>query len=245
MINTLRNDQPDKREIVFLILSGFFIASLVLTNLIAGRFFTIQIDALNINWHLSSGVIAYPVTFLVTDIISEIFGEKRAKALVLTGFIVSVFTVLILIISINTPIWENSPVDEKSYQNVFGLAPGIVFGSMIAYLSAQFVDVKLFEFWRRLTNGKHLWLRNNGSTILSQLIDSSLVVIIALVIYPTITGVSKALTFEEAFIIIVGQYVFKALIALIDTPFIYLAIAWLKKYLNIIDYKNEELVESD
>ena len=233
MNNTLRNEKPDKREIVFLILSGFFIASLVLTNLIAGRFFTIQIDVLNINWHLSSGVIAYPVTFLVTDIISEIFGEKRAKALVFTGFIVSIFTVLILIISSNTPIWENSPVDANSYNTVFGLAPGIVFGSMLAYLSAQFVDVKLFEFWRKLTNGKHLWLRNNGSTVLSQLIDTSMVVLIALVIYPKITGVSEAITLEEAFVIIIGQYVFKALIAIFDTPFIYLTVAKLKKYLEI------------
>lgn len=233
MKNTLRNEKPDKREIVFLVLSGFFIASLVLTNLIAGRFFTLRIDLLNINWHLSSGIIAYPVTFLVTDIISEIFGEKRAKALVLTGFIVSVFTVLIIIISINTPIWENSPVDSQSYNRVFGLAPGIVFGSMIAYLCAQFVDVKLFEFWRKLTNGKHLWLRNNGSTVLSQLIDTSMVVLIALVIYPKITGVSEAITLEEAFVIIVGQYIFKALIAIFDTPFIYLAVAKLKKYLEI------------
>jgi len=233
MKNTLRNEKPDKREIVFLILSGFFIASLVLTNLIAGRFFTIQIDTFNINWHLSSGVIAYPVTFLVTDIISEIFGEKRAKILVFTGFLVSVFTVIILLISSNTPIWENSPVDEKSFQNVFGLAPGIVFGSMIAYLCAQFVDVKLFEFWRKLTNGKHLWLRNNGSTVLSQLIDTSMVVIIALILYPKITGVSNAISWNEAFVIIIGQYVFKAFIALIDTPFIYLAVAWLKKYLTI------------
>ncbi len=232
MKEALRNQEPDRNERVLLILSGFFIASLVLTNLIAGRFFTLEIQSLNISWALSSGVIAYPVTFLVTDIISEIYGEKRAKTLVFTGFLVSVFTVVIILISTTLPIWEQSPVDGDSYNTVFGLAPGIVFGSMIAYLSAQFIDVKLFEFFRKLTNGKHLWLRNNGSTIISQLIDTSLVVIIALIIYPKATGTSTALTWPAALQIIIGQYVFKAMIALVDTPLIYVCVNGLKRYLD-------------
>jgi uncharacterized integral membrane protein (TIGR00697 family) len=227
----LRDQKPERSEIVLLILSGFFIASLVLTNLIAGRFFTLEIPLLGISWALSSGIIAYPITFLVTDVISEIYGEKRAKILVLTGFLVSVFTVLIILISIYLPIWENSPVDGNSYDTVFGLAPGIIFGSMIAYLTAQYVDVKLFEFWRKVTKGKHLWLRNNGSTILSQLIDTTLVVIIALIIYPKFTGTSEAITLEVAFQIILGQYIFKACIALIDTPLIYITVNQLNKYL--------------
>lgn len=232
MKEALRNQEPDRNERVLLILSGFFIASLVLTNLIAGRFFTLEIQSLNISWALSSGVIAYPVTFLVTDIISEIYGEKRAKTLVFTGFLVSVFTVVIILISTTLPIWDQSPVDRQSYNTVFGLAPGIVFGSMIAYLSAQFIDVKLFEFFRKLTNGKHLWLRNNGSTIISQLIDTSLVVIIALIIYPKATGTSTALTWPAALQIIIGQYVFKAMIALVDTPLIYVCVNGLKRYLG-------------
>lgn len=231
-MKALRDTKPDRKEVVFLVLSGFFIAALVLTNLIAGRFFTININALNIHWHLSSGVIAYPVTFLATDIISEVYGEHRAKLLVYTGFIVSLFTVLIIIISNHLPIWELSPVDYDSYQRVFGLAPGIVFGSMIAYLCAQFVDVQLFEFWRKLTKGKHLWLRNNGSTMFSQIVDTSLVVIIALIIYPKVTGVSEPLTWKAAWIIIVGQYIFKALIALADTPLFYGSTYFLNKYLG-------------
>ena len=229
---SLRDEKSSRSEKALLILSGFFIASLVLTNLIAGRFFTLEIPFLGISWALSSGIIAYPVTFLVTDVISEVFGEKRAKTLVLTGFLVSVFTVLIILLSIKLPIWENSPVDGKSYDTVFGLAPGIVFGSMIAYLSAQYIDVQLFEFWRKLTKGKHLWLRNNGSTILSQLIDTSLVVVIALVVYPKFTGTSEAITAKVALEIIIGQYIFKACIAIIDTPLIYIAVNRLNRYLN-------------
>jgi len=232
MQEELRNQKPGRSEQTLLILSGFFIASLVLTNLIAGRFFTLEIPFLHISWALSSGIIAYPITFLVTDIISEVYGEKRATTLVLTGFLVSVFTVIIILISTNLPIWKNSPVDEQSYNTVFGLAPGIVFGSMIAYLTAQYVDVQLFEFWRKLTKGKHLWLRNNGSTILSQLIDTSLVVIIALIIYPRFTGTSEPITWHSAVQIIVGQYIFKAVIALVDTPLIYIAVDQINKYLK-------------
>jgi len=232
MKTSFRDQKPDRKESLLLILSGFFIASLVLTNLIAGRFFTLNIPFLGIDWALSSGIIAYPVTFLITDIISEIYGEHRAKTLVYTGFFVSVFTVIIILISINLPIWGKSPVDGDSYNRVFGLAPGIVFGSMIAYLSAQYVDVQLFEFWRKLTNGKHLWLRNNGSTIISQLIDTTMVVVIALIIYPKVSGTSQAISFAAALQIIIGQYLFKACIALIDTPFIYLFVNRINRYLG-------------
>jgi hypothetical protein len=232
MKTSFRDQKPDRKESLLLILSGFFIASLVLTNLIAGRFFTLNIPFLGIDWALSSGIIAYPVTFLITDIISEIYGEHRAKTLVYTGFFVSVFTVIIILISINLPIWGKSPVDGDSYNRVFGLAPGIVFGSMIAYLSAQYVDVQLFEFWRKLTNGKHLWLRNNGSTIISQLIDTTMVVVIALIIYPKVSGTSQAISFSAALQIIIGQYLFKACIALIDTPFIYLFVNRINRYLG-------------
>ncbi len=245
MSKALREQHLPKREIIFLVLSAIFISSLILTNLIAGKFFTLTIPWLNISWALSSGIIAYPVTFLVTDVISEIYGEHRAKILVYTGFVVSLFTLGILLISIKVPSWEQSPVDQQSYMNVFGLAPGIVFGSMIAYLSAQYIDVKIFEFWRKLTNGKHLWLRNNGSTLLSQWVDTTLVVVIALIIYPSVTGTSTPITWEAALQIIMGQYIFKAFIALCDTPFFYLVVAYLKKTLDIESNQNSELDSID
>lgn len=229
-VEQLRKQKVSREENVFIVLAAFFIASLVLTNLIAGRFFQLKIDYFNINWSLSSGIIAYPVTFLITDVISEIYGEKKAKSLVIAGFIVSVFTVIIILISTALPISAYSPVDNTSYNNVFGLAPGIVFGSMIAYLFAQYIDVKLFEFWRKLTKGKHLWLRNNGSTIFSQLIDTSLVVIIALILFPKFTGVSNPISWHTALQIIIGQYIFKAILALLDTPIFYLFVFGLKKY---------------
>ena len=103
----------------------------------------------------------------MTDVISEVFGESRANLLVKIGFAVSIFAFFILLIANYVPIAKNSPVGNKSFQDVFGFTPVIIFSSMLAYLTAQFVDVKLFELVRKLTKGKYLWLRNNISTIFS------------------------------------------------------------------------------
>ena len=221
-------DKSPKALRIYVTLVGVFIAALVLTNLIAGRFFTIG------SWTLSSGVIAYPVTFLVTDLISEIYGRRRADLAVKVGFVASVFVTLVLLIALQTQIAPDSYVTEKAFLNVFGLAPGIVFGSMCAYLIAQFIDVRIYEFWKKLTAGEHLWLRNNGSTILSQLLDTSIVVIIALIIYPRMDGIvsTKPISWVLAGELIVAQYVFKALIALFDTPLMYLFTWQIKKVIQ-------------
>lgn len=227
-----RIETPGKKEVLFIFLSGIFLGALVLTNLIAGKFFYINI--LGITQPLSAGIIAYPITFLITDVISEIYGHKRANLLVFAGLVVSIFAVFILVIAGLVPVWEGSPVSQESFNAVFGITPGIIFGSMTAYLFAQFLDVRLFEFWRKFTNGKHLWLRNNGSTIISQLVDTSLVVLIALIVFPNLDGNKNtvAITWELAFSIIIGQYIFKAFVAMADTPFIYAAVYFLDNWLH-------------
>jgi len=224
-----RNEKPSRADLVYMILAGIFLGALVLTNVIAGRFFTIM------GLGLSSGVIAYPVTFLATDLISEIYGRERATLLVKVGFVVSIFATLIVWIAGKMTIDPNSPVDYDSFNIVFGLLPGIVLGSMMAYLTAQWVDVQMFEFWRKLTKGKHLWLRNNASTIVSQLVDTVLVITIALVLWPNMDGntATTAIDFSTWKQYIVGQYLFKAGIAALDTPFFYLFTAWIKKYIGV------------
>ncbi len=218
----MRETSPTRAEIAFMILVGLFIGALVMTNAIAGKFFVL------FGQELSAGIIAYPITFLVTDLISEIYGRKRASWVVGGGFIVSVFVTLIVWVALQVPIFEESPVDQAAFSQVFGLMPGIVFGSMVAYLTAQFVDVQLFEFWRNLTDGKYLWLRNNGSTFFSQLVDTVAVVTIALVIWPDIDGNpnTQPISWTVWQGIVFGQYVFKIAIAAIDTPVVYLGV-WL------------------
>ena len=224
----LRQSGTTRAEVVFLLLAGVFIGALVMTNAIAGKFFVF------FGQELSAGIIAYPITFLVTDLISELFGRKRASVVVGVGFVVSVFVTLVVWLAGIAPIYAESPVSQEAFDMVFGLMPGIVLGSMIAYLTAQYIDVQIFEFWRNLTDGKYMWLRNNGSTFFSQGVDTVMVVTIALVWWPQIDGnpQTEAIAWSTWQGIVFGQYVFKIAIAAFDTPFLYLFTYGLRRWIR-------------
>ncbi len=162
-----------RAEWVYLLLCGIFLGSLVVTNLIANKFLTV--DAGFKVFVLSAGALPYPVTFLVTDLLSEIYGHRRANQVVWVGFAVSLFALAALWLGAQFPAIPESPLDDHVYYVAFHNASRVIAASMTAYLIAQLIDVRLFHYWKDLTKGKHLWLRNNGSTILSQLVDSVLV----------------------------------------------------------------------
>ena len=211
------------KEQFYLILTGIFIASLVASNLIFQKFFTWNF--LGINFELSVGIIAYPVTFLVTDLISELYGQKRANQVVVSGFFASVFTTLLVLISVNATAVQWSPIDSVTFSKVFGLTGPAFFASMVAYLTAQLIDVRIFHFWKRLTKGKHLWLRNNASTMFSQLVDTSVILIILCT--------AGVIEWERFFGLWVMGWLFKVFVALIDTPIIYGIIYLLKGKIDI------------
>ena len=211
------------KEQFYLILTGIFIASLVASNLIFQKFFTWNF--LGIDFELSVGIIAYPVTFLVTDLISELYGQKRANQVVVSGFFASVFTTLLVLISTNANAVQWSPIDNTTFTKVFGLTGPAFFASMVAYLTAQLIDVRIFHFWKRLTKGKHLWLRNNASTMFSQLVDTSVILIIL-----CSAGVIE---WERFYSLWMMGWLFKVLVALIDTPIIYGVIHLLKGKIDI------------
>ena len=211
------------KEQFYLILTGIFIASLVASNLIFQKFFTWKF--LGIDFELSVGIIAYPVTFLVTDLISELYGQKRANQVVVSGFFASVFTTLLVLISANANAVEWSPIDNTTFTKVFGLTGPAFFASMVAYLTAQLIDVRIFHFWKRLTKGKHLWIRNNASTMFSQLVDTSVILIIL-----CSAGVIE---WERFYGLWMMGWIFKVLVALIDTPIIYGIIYLLKGKIDI------------
>ncbi len=223
-----RDPVPSRADKAYLLLCGIFLGALVVTNAVAGKFFVL------FGQPLSCGIIAYPITFLATDLISEVYGRSRANQVVKVGFAVSVFVTGVIWIATRAPAWEGSVVNQESFSNVFSLLPGIVFGSMIAYLTAQFVDVQIFEFWRNLTHGRHLWLRNNGSTMLSQLLDTVMVITIALVVWPALDDNPRTtpLGMTDWRNLVIGQYLFKAGVALLDTPFFYLGTALLKRWIE-------------
>ena len=144
--------------------------------------------------------------------------------MVFSGFIASLFVLLFLWLGGQFNSIPTSIVDDVTYNAVFQNAWRLIAGSMIAYLFAQFIDVRIFHFWKKLTNGKHLWLRNNGSTIASQLVDTTLVICIIFI------GVWET---DQIFSAIIDGWLFKMMMALIDTPIIYGIIYLLKGKIDI------------
>jgi len=210
----------------YLVLAGIFIASLVTCNLIANKFVTVDLGFKV--FIVSAGILPYPLTFLVTDLISELYGQKKANLVVFSGFIASLFVLLFLWLGGQFYSIPSSIVDDVTYNSVFRNAWRLIAASMVAYLIAQFIDVRIFHFWKKLTNGKHLWLRNNGSTIASQLVDTSLVICILFV------GVWKP---DQIISAIFDGWMFKMLMAFIDTPIIYGILYLLKGKIDIATYE--------
>ncbi|MBI1353026.1 MAG: queuosine precursor transporter [Acidobacteria bacterium] len=218
-----------RAELLYMVLAGVFLGALVVTNLIANKFLTL--DAGFKVFILSAGALPYPVTFLATDLMSEIYGHRRANQVVWVGLIVSLFVLLALWLGSLFPAIPESPVSDDVYMKAFRNAWRVIAASMTAYLIAQLVDVKLFHFWKRFTRGKHLWLRNNGSTILSQLVDSVLVVLVLF------WGAQSG---EWMMSTILDLWLFKAIIALCDTPFFYAGTWALRRWTGWYDEADAE-----
>ena len=154
----------DFKEKLFLFLSGIFLTSMIMGNIIGITKF-VELFGLTI----PVGVLAFPITFLATDLICELYGEKRAQNLVIVGFFMNFF--MLAVMSFGNYL-DDAGISSGTiiYDEVYGFMRAGVIASVVAYAVAQTVDVKMFHFWKRLTNGKHLWLRNNLSTIFSQLV---------------------------------------------------------------------------
>ncbi len=205
-------------DYLYLVLGALFIASLVTTNLIANKFVTVDLGFKE--FVVSAGMLPYPFTFLITDILSEIYGKKKTTNVVVAGFFASIFVLGVLWLGSVFPAIDQSPVSDEVYNQVFANSYRVVFSSMTAYLIAQFADLKLYHFWKKLTNGKHLWLRNNGSTIVSQLLDTTLVVAVLFVGTMSVGEMTK---------LIKDGWMFKILFAFADTPLMYLAVYVIRK----------------
>jgi uncharacterized PurR-regulated membrane protein YhhQ (DUF165 family) len=290
-----------RRERVFLVLAGIFLGAMAMLNILGITKF-IRLGP----FELAVGVLPYTLTFLCTDLISELYGRARANSVVFTGLLVNLLvlgfvwvgdaapsiafrTPLQRIVTLDTvpahdaqghavvdpetgfdllrpavpepapggetrlrPVEEfalrapegapaearrlvdaasGQPIlrEESLFGRIAAAARQAVLASMIAYLFAQFVDVWLFHFWKRLTAGKHLWLRNNGSTVISQLVDTVCVVLI------TFWGaiVAGDMAVAQVMALIGGGYSFKLVVALLDTIPFYLCVGFLSRWLSI------------
>ena len=200
---------------IYLILGALFVASLVASNLIFQKFFYWDFFGLY-TFEISVGILPYPITFLITDIISEVYGKRKANQIVTIGIFASFFSMLIVFVSGIVPATNWSPVSDTLFNKVFGATAIAVLASMLAYLFAQYIDIQLFHFGKRLTKGKHLWLRNNFSTFLSQFVDTFTVLILLCSF-----GKIEWKLFSS---LLLSGFLFKVLIAALDTPLLYLAV---------------------
>ncbi len=215
---------------IYLYLGAMFITSLVVSNLIFQKFFywkpfgDVTVFGAPL-FEISVGVLPYPLTFLITDLISEIFGKKKANQIVTAGIFASFFSMGIVLISDIAPAIPESPVDDAVFSKVFALSPIAVLASMLAYLCAQYIDIAIYHFWKRLTQGRYLWLRNNFSTFSSQIIDTTTVVGLL-----CLFGVIPWSMFQG---LVISGVLFKIFIALLDTPLLYLFVYILRKRFNL------------
>jgi uncharacterized integral membrane protein (TIGR00697 family) len=220
---------------IYLLLGALFITSLVVSNLIFQKFFywypfNLEIFGTKL-FEISVGILPYPITFLITDLISEIYGKKRANQIVVAGIFASFFSMLIVYVANAVPATSWSPVGDEMFAPVFGNTAVAVFASMMAYLLAQFFDIHIYHFWKQRTKGKHLWLRNNFSTFLSQFVDTFTILI--LLCFFNIIDWSR---FEG---LLIAGVLFKIMIAALDTPFLYLGVYLFKKRFHL--KVNEEI----
>ncbi|GAB1857009.1 hypothetical protein MHTCC0001_18450 [Flavobacteriaceae bacterium MHTCC 0001] len=210
---------------IYMLLGGLFITSLVVSNLIFQKFFywhpfNIEVFGSKL-FEISVGLLPYPITFLITDLISEIYGKKRANDIVVVGIFASIFSLLIIYVGMEAPATSWSEVDDKMFATVFGNSTIAVFASMLTYLFAQFIDIQIYHFWKRLTKGKHLWLRNNFSTWFSQFVDTFTIVFLLCTF-----GIIEWKNFQG---LLISGVLFKVFIAVLDTPLIYLGVYLFRK----------------
>jgi len=241
----------DRRESVFLVLAGLFLGSLAMLNILGiSRFiaFASWTDGSfawgtfgDITIAVAVGVLPYPLTFLCTDLISELYGRRRASRVVWVGLLVNLWVIGVLWLGgvlPPVPAMEASglpPADHPDYAfyAIRRLTFGAVTASMIAYLAAQFCDVYLFHFWKRLTGGRHLWLRNNGSTLVSQLVDTTAVILVTHFYAGALPLAEGRPLWPQLGIYIASGYIFKLVIAGLDTLPFYLAVHRLRRYLRL------------
>lgn len=202
------------------LLVALFIASLIASNLLGGKISEISLLAIPIVF--SVGLIPFALTFPITDIITEVHGKKKAQEVIYIALAALIFVLIMTVIAVQLPFAERSWINAEQYTPVFEQSLRILIASIIAFFIAQMHDVFSFEFWRKKTNGKHLWLRNNASTIVSQAIDSTIFMFIAFY------QVSPKYDVNFIISLIIPYYILKVGLAILDTPLVYVGVKWLK-----------------
>jgi queuosine precursor transporter len=216
----LRMKAQSRRDLVYIALAGFFVSNAILGEVTGGKLFTLG------PFTMSIGVIPWPVVFIATDLINEYFGREGVKRLTFITIGLIGYAFIVLYASMQVPAASFSPVTDAQFQAVFGQSLWIIAGSITAFAASQLIDVGVFWFVRHKTGGRHLWLRATGSTVVSQLIDSLVIIGIAF----WLPGKVKT----SEFLIVAGtNYSYKLLIAVAVTPLLYVGHSMIDRFLGI------------
>jgi uncharacterized integral membrane protein (TIGR00697 family) len=214
------------RQRLYVYLCAVFLTALLIGDTIGSKLFVVAIPLGVTTLHatLSVGVIWFPITFLLTDVINEFYGSRGARFVTFVGFFMAIAAFLMILVARKIPTASFSPVKQDAFDNVLGNANIIFFASMVAYVVGQLIDIGIFQFAKRLTQSRHIWLRSTGSTLVSQLIDTIVVTTIAF---------SSKLTPAELRTTLISQYSVKVLAAIGLTPVIYAMHGALHRRLHI------------
>ena len=213
-------DFKNRKDLVFIVLAGFFVTNAIVAELIGGKL--IQFFGL---FTQSLGIILWPIVFILTDLINEHFGKQGVRKLTFITVGLIIYTFILVTIGLNIKAVNFSPVNDENFKIVFGQSQWIMVGSIIAFLLSQLVDVSVFWLLRAKTGNKYIWLRATGSTVVSQLIDTFVVQFIAFVL-------PGKWAFNEFLKNACWGYSFKLLVALCLIPLIYVGHFDIKKFMG-------------
>jgi len=234
----MSNYTINKSQWLFVFLAGLFITNAVTAELISNKLIEIP---LNINFFGNElgpfvtivGILPWPIVFLLTDLLNEFYGYKAVKRLSWITAILIAYCFIIVGLAIQIPAYQiegSSLSDDYSFNKVFGQAQMVIVGSICAFLVSQLLDAVLFKWIKSKTGSRYIWLRSTGSTVVSQLIDSYIVLYIGFVL-------PGSLTFSDFMTIAPTNYILKLIIAILLTPLIYLGHFLIKKF--VLNQKSE------
>ena len=247
----IHNIIKDKSTRLFIILGGFFIANALIAEIIGVKLFSLEktlglapadlkLFGNTFSFNLTAGVLLWPVVFIMTDIINEYYGPKGVRFLSILAIVLIAYSFIMFTGAIGlypadfwaTNYFTDVPDSNKAFAGIFGQSQAIIIASLAAFLVSQLLDVSIFHKIKKYTGEKSIWLRATGSTLISQLIDSFVVLFIAFYVIPNLTGQSKAWSLAQVMATCIGNYIYKFLIAVVLTPVIYLVHSLIEKYLG-------------
>lgn len=220
----------DRRQQIYVVLVGVFVTSLLVADLVAGKYFVMA------GFEMSAGTVTFPVAFILTDIVNEYYGQRGARFMTAIGMAMLVLAFALIAFARLLPPSPGTFIPEESFQAVFGMAPRLIFASLTAYLISQIVDIHTFATFKRVTESKHLWARAIGSTLLSQVVDT------AVVTFGVMVG-SRG--FGEIAFVAGTQYLYKIAVAVALTPLCYLAHEIITTRLGIEPMPHDESLATD